>query len=113
MPEIDGRNPAWSGWPDMPPFGIPERKTGLPYSKKTAREQHALGRYGNRLPLVEASEYEDRKVNEDAETRETLALLDAALDCVNLPKEAERRIVAAIETLTVKRGKVYANQGDS
>lgn len=109
--EEDGRMKDWHGWPDT------AERTGPAHHalEKTAKEMHkahAKGHYGigRGLRLIPKSDYEDIEVRRSPETRETVALLQEALKATNLPSEAETRILAAIETLTVKRGKVYNSE---
>lgn len=107
MSPEDGRNPEWHGWSDVPVDKDRPKHPSIWRKPKEVREQNARGYYGtgHGQRLLEASEFEGLKVNEKADTRETLALLHSALKAVNLPMCAERDILAAIETLTVKRAK--------
>lgn len=107
-----GRMTDWPGWPG----DVAERHLGrhpaLDVSTKKMHVQHAKGYYGigRGQRLLPESDYAEIKVNDEADPRETVALLQSALSEANLPSRAEAAILAAIETLTVKRGKVYANE---
>lgn len=107
----EGRNLDWHGWADVPVDRQRKREKEGGRSLKDVHERHARGRYGSGDRLALEEEYLDIQVVEGAEARETVHLLRRALNAVNLPMEAEQRILEAIETLTVPRGKVYDNHG--
>lgn len=107
---LEGRNPQWHGWEGV--TVQPVQGSDDPKTLKAVHAEHARGRYGNGMRLLTDDDHADVATVADAHTGETVALLRRALRAINLPRKAQQDIEAAIETLTIKRGKKYANRPD-